>query len=59
MAVIKVEVKNQLNIGKKPRVYFTCHPDDFDKDEEKTKSDNEESQEILSGNSENIVTEEE
>lgn len=31
MAVIKVEVKNQLDIGKKRRVYFTCHPDDFEK----------------------------
>ena len=31
MANIKVETKNQLDIGKKPRVYFTCHPDDFDK----------------------------
>ena len=29
MATIKVETKNQIDIGKKPRVYFTCHPDDF------------------------------
>ncbi len=31
MAVFKVATKNQNDIGKKPRVYFTCHPDDFDK----------------------------
>ena len=29
MAVIKVNPKNQTEIEKKPRVYFTCHPDDF------------------------------
>jgi hypothetical protein len=31
MANIKIETKNQLDIGRKPRVYFTCHPDDFDR----------------------------
>lgn len=31
MATIKVEVKNQIDVGKKPRVYFTCHPEDFEK----------------------------
>ncbi len=31
MAVFKVATKNQDDVGKKPRVYFTCHPDDFDK----------------------------
>ena len=31
MAEIKVETKNKIDIEKKPRVYFTCHPDDFDK----------------------------
>ena len=31
MAEIKVETKNKIDIDKKPRVYFTCHPDDFDK----------------------------
>lgn len=30
MATIKVEVKNQIDVGKKPRVYFTCHPEDFE-----------------------------
>ncbi|MBR3767766.1 MAG: tetratricopeptide repeat protein [Clostridia bacterium] len=31
MASIKVEIKNKADIDRKPRVYFTCHPDDFDK----------------------------
>ncbi len=31
MATFKVEFKNKVNIDKKPRVYFTCHPDDFEK----------------------------
>lgn len=31
MAVFKVETKNKVDIDKKPRVYFTCHPEDFDK----------------------------
>lgn len=31
MAIIKIKTKNQSGIDKKPRVYFTCHPEDFDK----------------------------
>lgn len=31
MAVFKIETKNKVDIDKKPRVYFTCHPDDFEK----------------------------
>ena len=31
MFEFKIETKNKVDIGKKPRVYFTCHPDDFDK----------------------------
>ncbi len=31
MAVIKVKMKNKKDIDKKPRVYFTCHPEDFEK----------------------------
>ncbi len=31
MAEFKVATKNQTGIDKKPRVYFTCHPDDFEK----------------------------
>ena len=31
MAVFKLETKNKVDIDKKPRVYFTCHPDDFEK----------------------------
>jgi len=31
MAVFKVETKNKVDIDKKPRVYFTCHPDDSEK----------------------------
>ncbi|MBQ8763259.1 MAG: toll/interleukin-1 receptor domain-containing protein [Clostridia bacterium] len=31
MAVFKVESKNKVDIEKKPRVYFTCHPEDFEK----------------------------
>lgn len=29
MAIIKIHSKNQIDVDKKPRVYFTCHPDDF------------------------------
>ncbi len=29
MATFKVETKNKVDIDKKSRVYFTCHPDDF------------------------------
>ena len=31
MAVFKVETKNKIDIDKKSRVYFTCHPEDFEK----------------------------
>ena len=31
MATFKIKTKTQVNIDKKPRVYFTCHPDDFEK----------------------------
>ncbi len=31
MAVFKVEAENNADIDKKPRVYFTCHPEDFEK----------------------------
>ena len=31
MVSFKVETKNKVDINKKPRVYFTCHPDDFEK----------------------------
>lgn len=31
MAVFQVETKNKVDIAKKPRVYFTCHPDDFER----------------------------
>ena len=31
MAEFKIRVKNQSNIKDKPRVYFTCHPDDFER----------------------------
>lgn len=31
MATFKVESKNEVDIDKKPRMYFTCHPDDFEK----------------------------
>ena len=31
MAIYNVITKNQIDIDKKARVYFTCHPDDFDK----------------------------
>ena len=39
MAVFKVETKNKVDIDKKPRVYFTCHPDDFEKYFEKVCAD--------------------
>lgn len=35
MAVFKIKAKNRVDIDKKPRVYFTCHPDDFEKHFEK------------------------
>ena len=31
MAAIKVRTKNKIGIDKKPRVYFTCHPNDMNK----------------------------
>ncbi len=31
MTVFKVETNNQADIDKKPRICFTCHPDDFDR----------------------------
>lgn len=31
MATFNLKTKTQVNIDKKPRVYFTCHPDDFEK----------------------------
>ena len=31
MALFKVETINKIDIDKKPRVYFTCHPDDFER----------------------------
>ena len=31
MAIFKIETKNKNDIEKKPRIYFTCHPDDFQK----------------------------
>lgn len=31
MATFKVETKNKVDVDKKSRVYFTCHPDDFDR----------------------------
>lgn len=31
MAVFKAEARIKVDIDKKPRVYFTCHPDDFEK----------------------------
>ena len=31
MAVFEVKTKDTFEIEKKPRVYFTCHPNDFDK----------------------------
>ncbi len=31
MATFKVKVKNENEVEKKPRVYFTCHPEDFEK----------------------------
>lgn len=39
MATFKIKTKNAFDIGKKPRVYFTCHPDDFDKYFEKICAD--------------------
>lgn len=29
MAVLCVESRDRIDLGKKPRIYFTCHPDDF------------------------------
>lgn len=31
MDVFKVETKNKVDVDKKPRVYFTCHPADFER----------------------------
>lgn len=31
MATFKVEIKDKIDIDKKPRVYFACHPEDFQK----------------------------
>ena len=31
MAEWKIKTKNQIDIDKKPKVYFTCHTDDFEK----------------------------
>ena len=39
MAVFEVKTKNQVGIGKKPRVYFTCHSEDFSKYFEKVCAD--------------------
>ncbi len=39
MATFKVETKNKVDIDKKPRVYFTCHPDDFDRHFKKVRDD--------------------
>lgn len=30
MATFKVKTKNKVDVDKKPRVYFTCHPDNFE-----------------------------
>lgn len=35
MSAIKIKSKNNSGIDKKPRVFFTCHPDDFEKHFEK------------------------
>ena len=39
MATFKMKIKNELDINEKPRVYFTCHPDDFDRCFEKVCND--------------------
>ena len=39
MAEFGLKVKNQSNIKDKPRVYFTCHPDDFERYFERVASD--------------------
>ena len=31
--------KTQVNIDKKPRVYFTCHPEDFERCFDKVRED--------------------
>ncbi len=31
MATFKIETMNKIDVDKKSRVYFTCHPDDFEK----------------------------
>ena len=31
MASLKIKTNNQIETDQKPKVYFTCHPDDFDK----------------------------
>ena len=39
MATMKMKTKNKTDINKKPRIYFTCHPDDFDNYFEKISND--------------------
>ena len=39
MARISFKVKNEGAIREKPKVFFTCHPDDFDKYFEKITDD--------------------
>ena len=39
MADFKIKTKNQVEIEKKPRVYFTCHPEDFEKSFDKICND--------------------
>ena len=31
MATFKVKANDNVDVDKKPRVYFTCHPEDFEK----------------------------
>ena len=31
MATFCIKTKNEAAVEKKPRVYFTCHPDDFER----------------------------
>lgn len=39
MAVLKYRVKNEASLKGKPRVYFTCHPEDFEKHFDKVCND--------------------
>ncbi|MBQ7089479.1 MAG: tetratricopeptide repeat protein [Clostridia bacterium] len=39
MATFQIIAKDQVNVDQKPRVYFTCHPEDFDKYFEKISND--------------------